>query len=114
MKFLMVSLNFYIWGTFHVSKVPFVSPYHIHACQAVLYPNPMPRRVETTPLLLPKPFRLLEGSLEISEKLKWMKYPLFGCHDNWQMYKKYLLLISTHFCLKTTSSLKLLKTTDVK
>ena len=30
---------------------------------------------------------LLEGSLEISENLKWMKYCLCGYHDNWAMYK---------------------------
>ena len=49
--------------------------------------------------------RLLELQLEISKKLKWMKYLLFGYHENWPMYKYFLLIL----VLKTTSFLNTYK-----
>ena len=40
--------------------------------------------------------------MQISENLKWMKYLLFGYHDN-RPVNKYILLIFAHFGLKTTT-----------
>ena len=65
------------------------------------------------PLLRPRNSKfcmLLEGSLQISEKLRQMKYLLFGYHDNWPMNKYFLLI----FCPKTTSFLNIHKNYSCK
>ena len=56
---------------------------------------------------------LLDGCLQISEHLKWMKNLLFGYHDNRPMNKNFLLIFA-HFGLKRASFLNPHKTIDVK
>ena len=51
--------------------------------------------------------------MEVSEKLKSIKYLLFRYHDNWPMYK-YFLLSFAQFGLQTASFLNTHKTTDIK